>query len=222
MFIFLTLSLLSRRWILGYLHTIPDEKLSVIVWTATTRARLSHTLNFKPARLAERVWCTQVLSSLLNNYFRLSGFHFRYGPNTCSYWPKFGTEPIRYATLHFRDRRNTASLRCSNRNEITVLVCVQKPYPVWLSYRRQSYSMHCSVNIAKDQIVRHLTKVHRSALADWLLQVYPLNLLSFYLFASIPFLLNFPQYATNVPVLAVVTLVTLVITNLHLHRLQLW
>ena len=161
-------------------------------------------------------------SSLLNNYFRLSGFHFRYGPNTCSYWPKFGTEPIRYATLHFQDRRNTASLRYSNRNEITVLVCVQKPYPVWLSCRRQSYSIHCSVNIEKDQIVRHLTKVHRSALADWLLQVYPFNLLSFYLFASIPFLLNFPQYATNVPVLAVVTLVTLVITNLHLHRLQLW
>ena len=42
-----------------------------IVWTATTRGILSHQLNFKPARLAERVWCTKVLSSLLNIYFRL-------------------------------------------------------------------------------------------------------------------------------------------------------
>ena len=76
-FIFLTFSLPSRRWILGCLHTIPDEKLSVIVWTATTKGSLSSTLNFKPARLAERVWCTKVLSSLLIIYFRFSSSQAR-------------------------------------------------------------------------------------------------------------------------------------------------
>ena len=43
------------------------------------------------SRLAERVWCTKSQSSLLNIFFRLSGFqssflliHFRYYPNSCS------------------------------------------------------------------------------------------------------------------------------------------
>ena len=72
-----------------------------IVWTATTRGILSHQLNFKPARLAERVWCTKVLSSLLNIYFRLfssqaPSFLFtsatgRTGVHTA---PKYGSNPI--------------------------------------------------------------------------------------------------------------------------------
>ena len=44
------------------------------------------------SRLAERVWCPKPQSSLLNIYFRPSGFrssllliHFRYYPNTCSH-----------------------------------------------------------------------------------------------------------------------------------------
>ena len=45
--------------------------------------------------------------------------------------------PIRYVTLHFRDRRGVASLRYSNRAEITVLMCEQKPYPVWFQPRSQ-------------------------------------------------------------------------------------
>ena len=36
--------------------------------------------------------------------------------------------PIRYVTLHFRDRGSAASLRYRNRAEITVLMCEQKPY----------------------------------------------------------------------------------------------
>ena len=36
--------------------------------------------------------------------------------------------PIRYVTLHFRDRRWAASLLYRNRAEITVLSCEQKPY----------------------------------------------------------------------------------------------
>ena len=39
--------------------------------------------------------------------------------------------PIRYVTLHFRDRRGPVSLRYWNHPEITVLMCEQKPYPVW-------------------------------------------------------------------------------------------
>ena len=35
--------------------------------------------------------------------------------------PKYGTKPIRYVTLHFRDRHGAASLRERNRAEITSL-----------------------------------------------------------------------------------------------------
>ena len=53
----------------------------------------SHTSNIAPERLAERGWCTKSQSSLLNIYFRVSGFqssllliHFCYGPNTCLHY----------------------------------------------------------------------------------------------------------------------------------------
>ena len=36
--------------------------------------------------------------------------HFRYGPKRCSHCTKFGMEPIRYVTLHFRDRLGATSL----------------------------------------------------------------------------------------------------------------
>ena len=35
-----------------------------------------------------------------------------------------------------RDRRGASSFRYRNRAKIIVLMCVQKPYPVWLSFRR--------------------------------------------------------------------------------------
>ena len=53
--------------------------------------------------------------------------------------PSIVWTPIRYVTLHFRNRRETASLRYRNRAEITVVTCEQNPYPVWLSWRCESY-----------------------------------------------------------------------------------
>ena len=47
--------------------------------------------------------------------------------------------PIRYVTLHFRDRRGAAPLRYRNRAKITVLTCEQKLYPVWFLCQRKSY-----------------------------------------------------------------------------------
>ena len=42
-----------------------------------------------------------------------------------------GLDPLlRYARLHFRDRRWAASLRYKNRAATTVLVCEEMPYPV--------------------------------------------------------------------------------------------
>ena len=51
--------------------------------------------------------------------------------------------PIWSVTLHFRDRPGAASLCYRKRAEITVLMCEQKPYSVWLSCRRQSYPVDC-------------------------------------------------------------------------------
>ena len=118
-----------------------------IGWTATTRGSLSNTLNSKPAQLAERVWCTKVLSSLLNIYFRLISYQARSflfisaaGRTGVHTAPKYGSNPIRYVTPHFRDWRGTASLlRLRNRAATTVFVGEQKPYPVSFSWRRKSY-----------------------------------------------------------------------------------
>ena len=118
-----------------------------LVWTATTKGNLSYTLNFKPAQLAERVWCTKVLSSLLNIYFHLFSSQAR------SFYllplrveqvfilhQKYGSNPIRYVTPHFRDWRSAASLlRHRNRAATIVFVCGQKPYPVWFPWRGKSY-----------------------------------------------------------------------------------
>ena len=51
--------------------------------------------------------------------------------------------PIWYVTLQFRDRCGAASLCYRKRAAITVLMCEQKPYSVWLSCRRQSYPVDC-------------------------------------------------------------------------------
>ena len=39
---------------------------------------------------------------------------------------KYGTESIRYGTLHFRDRRGAASIRHRNRAATIVLMCVNR------------------------------------------------------------------------------------------------
>ena len=66
--------------------------------------------------LAERAWCICSQSSLLNIYFRVSGFQssvlliiFDYAPNTCS---ACCTEPIPYVTL----QSEIAPLLKSHRN----------------------------------------------------------------------------------------------------------
>ena len=66
----------------------------------------THRTLCRSGRLTERVWCTKIQSSLLNIYFRLSGFQsspliidFRYGPNRHSHCTKVWhqTYPIRDA-----------------------------------------------------------------------------------------------------------------------------
>ena len=87
----------------------------------------------------ERVGWTKSQSSLLNSYFRLSGFlsslqiiHFRYGPNVSTkVWQR--TYPMCDAP------RSKSSLRDRNRAEIPVLMCEQKPYPEWFPCRSKSY-----------------------------------------------------------------------------------
>ena len=53
---------------------------------------------------------------------------------------------MRYVTLHFRDRRGTASLRYRNRAEITVHMSEHKPHMVWFWCRRKA--IRYSVNMA--------------------------------------------------------------------------
>ena len=110
----------------------------------------SHTSNIVPAWLAERIWCTQFQSSLLNIYFRPSGFqlsllliYFRYGLNTRSYCTKewHRTYPICDYPLSWSVRRSFATLqksRCYNRS-----LCEKTPYPIWFSWRRESYPLLC-------------------------------------------------------------------------------
>ena len=61
--------------------------------------------------------------------------------------------PIRYATLHFRELRGAASLCYRNRAKITVLMCEQKPYPVWFWCRRTSYPAHCKYSLKLTNII---------------------------------------------------------------------
>ena len=46
-------------------------------------------------------------------------------------------------TLHFSDWPGAASLRYRNHTEITVVLCEQKPYLLWLSRRRKGYTVKC-------------------------------------------------------------------------------
>ena len=53
----------------------------------------------------------------------------RYSMNTLGMAQKKAT---RYVTIHAEDRRGEGkSLRCRNRAEITVVVCKEKPHPIW-------------------------------------------------------------------------------------------
>ena len=100
-----------------------------MVWTATgqTGSR-SHTSNIVPVGLAERIWWTKPQSSLLNIYFRLSGFQSSfllihlygtlYGTNTSSNCTKawHRTSPICDSSLKRSARRSIVPLQKSRRN----------------------------------------------------------------------------------------------------------
>ena len=95
---------MTSHWkVSGFRLLLPDsfawrhERLFGMVWTARAQGGTSrsHTSNIVPAKLAERVWCTKFQSSLLDIYFRLSGFqpsilliYFCDGPNRCSHCTK--------------------------------------------------------------------------------------------------------------------------------------
>ena len=59
-----------------------------------------------------------------------------------------------YVTLYLRDCHDAASLLFWNRAEITVLVCEQKPDPVWFS-RLRSWDIRYSENIAVNSLKAH-------------------------------------------------------------------
>ena len=100
---------------------------------------LTRTSNITSARLAERDWCIKIQSSLLQIYFRLSGFqssilliYFREGSIRCSHYTKVRQKknyPICDAPLS-RSARRSFARRHRNCASTTVLVCEQKPCPV--------------------------------------------------------------------------------------------
>ena len=63
--------------------------------------------------------------------------------------PKCDIKPIRYVTLHFRDRLGAASLRHRSLTATTVLLCEQKPYPVWFSWRRKLCPVQCGLALSR-------------------------------------------------------------------------
>ena len=86
------------------------------------------------------------------NYFLLSGFQLsllyatdRISEHTA---PKYGTKPIRYVTLRFRDRCGAASLCHRNRAATTVLVCEQSLSGM-ISWRSKSYTVWTKKHVEK-------------------------------------------------------------------------
>ena len=73
----------------------------------------------------------------INAMFILYRIAFRADRKSYSVWCDYLTE----LTLHFKRSpcAASASLRYRNHTEITVVMCSQKPYPVWFPYRRQRY-----------------------------------------------------------------------------------
>ena len=120
-----------------------------VLRTPTARGGTSRSqgLTIVPARLIERVGAlnsshhsliftsASVGSSPRSNLFT-SGTG-RVGVYTAL---KYGTKPIRYVTLHFRDRHSAAMLFHRNRAATTTLMCApQKRYLVGFKWRRKSY-----------------------------------------------------------------------------------
>ena len=97
---------------------------------------IQHRMNIASERLAKTVCLTKSQSSLLNIYFRLSGFqpsllliHFRYGPNTCSHCTKVWhrTHLIYEAPLSRLARGKFPPLQRSPRNHRNSYVLTEAP-----------------------------------------------------------------------------------------------
>ena len=136
---FLSLVLVESEWLVVYLFTLfrefkmsrlrqqrqrQKQQVKALLTLKCERyrpgaAQVVHThRNIASARLAERVWCTELQSSFQSISFPLSGFqssllliYFRDGPNCCSHCAI-----------------GAASLRHRSRAPTTVLTCEQKPY----------------------------------------------------------------------------------------------
>ena len=125
-----------------------------------------------PAWLAERVWWTRSQSSLLNIYFRLSGFqssllliHFWYSLSNCFYCSKVWhrTYSISEALLWRSARRSSAPLQKLHRNHRSYvwteslygmirISCLRKSFPVYREHTKPHTIMIirlvlCSTNI---------------------------------------------------------------------------
>ena len=115
----------------------------------------TRTSNITSARLAERDWCIKIQSSLLQIYFRLSGFqssilliYFREGSIRCSHCTKVRQKKtIRYVTRLFRDLRDAASLAVTEITLLQPFLCVNRS-PVQYDFHGGTKASRYCVNIA--------------------------------------------------------------------------
>ena len=126
-------------------HTDSESSISCIVWTVTEKnwnKLFKHIKHCAGAVAQEGLW-TKSQPSLLLICFRLKGFqsffiliHFRYAQNTCSHCTKVKhrTYPICNAPL-----LRSVQLCYRNHDEITILMCEQKPCMVWFLCKCKSY-----------------------------------------------------------------------------------
>ena len=122
------LTFVRKSDFLGCVHLFTLYRIN-IVWTVTVRGGISHQTSCRRSR----GWCTKLQSSLPNIYFRIGGLQA---------WLMFTLHRSMAKTyLICYNPISLASLRHKNRATTTVLVCEQKPCPVWFSWRRKNYLM---------------------------------------------------------------------------------
>ena len=103
--------------------------LRSLVWTATTRLG-DKSRSHRASSTVGREGLVHSIPVLTREYLLPPQWVPRppsvpiYGVHTA---PKYGTKPIRYVTLHFRDRRSTALVRPRNRDEMNIcFLCLNK------------------------------------------------------------------------------------------------
>lgn len=102
--------------------------------------------------------------------------------------PLYDSKPIWYLTLHFQDRRGEAFLRHRNRAATTILVCEQRPYRIWFSWRRQSYPVKCEHSLKAPLGYNQRRSYQRYEMINWVQILY----LEFYFCVS--FLFDFSSF----------------------------